>query len=188
MVIMQTGEQTNDRQSSYIQYLPALYREDDFAARFLHIFEDIFNSIENTVDNIPFYFDPAVTPEPFLPWFGFWFGLVLDERWSETKRRKLIKSAAELYRWRGTKKGLSEYLQIYTGVEPRITEQGFAEGMRLGESSKLGTPIQIGGTGSIFSFTVELKLQEKSDIDTEVIKSIIEIQKPAHTAYSLNIT
>jgi hypothetical protein len=31
-------------------------------------------------------------------------------------------------------------------------------------------------------------LKEKSDIDIEVIKSIIEIQKPAHTAYSLNIT
>jgi hypothetical protein len=59
--------------------------------------------------------------------------------------------------------------------------------MRLGGTSKLGTPMQIGGKGGVFCFTVELKLPDKSDVDTDVVRSIIEIQKPAHTAYLLNI-
>ena len=174
-------------QSSYTQYLPAFYREDAFTGRFLHIFEDIFRSIEGIADNIPFYFDSYTTPQSFLPWLSSWLGLVLDERWPEIKRRQLVRSAVELYRWRGTKRGLTEYLKLYTGVAPRITEHGASEGMRLGTSSKLGTPMQIGGRGGAFCFTVELKLPEKSDVDIEVIRSIIEIQKPAHTAYTLNV-
>jgi phage tail-like protein len=176
-----------EEQNRYLQYLPAFYREDDFSGRFLHIFEDIFRPIEGIVDNNSFYFDPGITPEPFLPWIASWLGLVLDERWPELKRRQLVKSAVELYRWRGTKRGLVEYLKLYTGVTPRITEHGAAEGMRLGGDSKLGTPMQIGGKGGAFCFTVELKLPDKSEVDTDIVRSIIEIQKPAHTAYSLNI-
>jgi phage tail-like protein len=176
-----------EEQSSYLQYLPAFYREDDFTGRFLHVFEDIFKSIEGIIDVIPFYFDPGTTPDSFLPWLASWLGLVLDERWPEIKRRQLVRSAVDLYRWRGTKRGLSEYLKLYTGVTPTITEHGAAEGMRLGGTSKLGTPMQIGGKGGVFCFTVELKLPDKSDVDTDVVRSIIEIQKPAHTAYLLNI-
>jgi phage tail-like protein len=174
-------------QSSFMQYLPAFYREDAFTGRFLHIFEDIFRSIDGIADTIPFYFDPATTPQTFLPWIASWLGLVLDERWPEIKRRQLVRSAVELYRWRGTRRGLSEYLKLYTGVTPTITEHGVAEGMRLGAGSKLGTPMQIGGKGGAFCFTVELKLPDKSDVETEIVRSIIEIQKPAHTAYLLNI-
>ncbi|OGO17714.1 MAG: hypothetical protein A2Z02_00475 [Chloroflexi bacterium RBG_16_48_7] len=181
-------EQKEKLYSSYLQYLPALYREDDFAGRFLHIFEDIFRSVEDTTDNIPWYFDPGTAPEPFLPWLSSWLGLLLDESWPEVKRRHLLHRAGELYRWRGTKRGLTEFLEIYTGVAPRIVEHGRAEGMRLGGESKLGKPMQIGGKGSEFTFTVEIKLPEKSGADIEVIKNIIEAEKPAHTAYNLRIT
>ena len=177
----------SDEQSSYLQYLPAFYREDDFTGRFLHIFQDIFQSIENIMDVIQFYFDSGTSPESFLPWLASWIGLVLDERWPESKRRQLVRSAVELYRWRGTKRGLCEYLKLYTGVTPTITEHGAAEGMRLGGTSKLGTPMQIGGKGGVFCFTVDLKLPDKSDVDSDIVRSIIEIQKPAHTAYLLNI-
>jgi len=187
MAIMQT-ETSEELQSSYLQYLPALYRDDDLAGRFLHIFEDIFRSIEVMIDNIHWYFDPDSTPEEFVPWLSSWLGLVLDERWPEYKRRQLAGAVGDLYKWRGTRKGLSEYLRIYTGVTPKIIEHARAEGMRLGGESKLGTPMQIGGKGAEFSFTVEIKLPHKNDIDIEVIKNIIESEKPAHTAYFLRMT
>lgn len=85
-------------------------------------------------------------------------------------------------------RGLSEYLRIYTRTEPKITEYGIDQGMRLGGASKLGSQTQIGGQGNIFCFTVELNLSDKPELDTDIIKSIIEIQKPAHTAYLLKIT
>jgi phage tail-like protein len=174
--------------SSYLQYLPAIYSEDDFSGRFLRIFEEIIKPVQSMINDIYFYFDLNTTPESFLPWLASWLGLVLDERWTDDQRRQLIKSAVELYRWSGTIHGLSEYLRIYTGVEPKITEFGTDQGMRLGGASKLGAQTQIGGQGNIFCFTVELNLSDKQELDTDIIKSIIEIQKPAHTAYILKIT
>jgi phage tail-like protein len=181
-------EQKENLYSSYLQYLPALYRDDDFTGRFLHIFEDIFKSVENIADNVPWYFDPGTAPEGFLPWLSSWLGLVLDESWPEVKRRQLLRRAGELYRWRGTKRGIAEYIEIYAGVAPKITEHIRAEGMRLGGESKLGKPMQIGGKGAEFTFTVEIKLPAKSDADIEVIKNIIESEKPAHTGYFLRVT
>ena len=93
--------------SSYLNYLPGIYRESHFLGRFLLIFESILGPIERTVDNLPYYFDPELTPPECVAWLGSWLGLVLDERWPEERRRGLIGSAVELYQWRGTRRGLS---------------------------------------------------------------------------------
>jgi len=171
--------------SSYLDYLPALYRSDEFMGRFLLIFESILGPIENTVNNTPLYFDPKVIPEPMLPWLASWVDLVLDPRWPEEKRRELVRSAAELYRWRGTKRGLSEYLRIYTGSIPEVTE--YVEGVKLGPDAKLGVNTQLGSVGGGNHFTVSLNLDGDDTIDIDTIKTIIESQKPAHTIYSLHI-
>ena len=43
-------------ESSYLEYLPALYQDDEFMGQFLLIFESILKPIENTVNNAPYYF------------------------------------------------------------------------------------------------------------------------------------
>jgi len=173
-------------QSSYLDYLPALYRDDEFIGQFLLIFESIIKPIENTIDHAYLYFDPMMTPESFLPFLAFWMGLKLEPTWSEEKRRELVKSAAELYQWRGTKRGLSKYLQIYTGKMPQISE--YATGMRLDRETRLGINTQIGSAGEGNHFTVTLELDEDSKVDPETVKAIIDAQKPAHATYTLQIT
>ena len=81
-------------QSSYLEYLPALYRDDEFMGQFLLIFESILKPIENTVDNLPWYFDPLMIPEPLLPWLASWLDLVLDSTWPLSRRREMVKSAS----------------------------------------------------------------------------------------------
>lgn len=172
-------------QSSYLEYLPALFRDDEFMGQFLLIFESIMKPIENTVDNIPLYFDPLMTPEPLLPWLASWLDLTLDQTWPEERRRKLVKSAGELYRWRGTKRGLSEYLRIYTGRMPEISE--YIPGMSLDHKTELGVNTRLGSSGTGHHFTVTLELDESSKTDINTVKAIIEAQKPAHTVYTLQI-
>jgi len=128
-------------QSDYLEYLPALYRDDEFMGRFLLIFESIMKPIENTTSNLNLYFDPLLTPEPLLPWLSAWLDLVLDPTWPIEKHRELVKHCVELYRWRGTKRGLSEYLRIYTGTVPDISEHVL--GMRLDHETKLGINTKI---------------------------------------------
>lgn len=175
-----------DSASPYLQYLPAMYRRDEFIGRFLRIFEDIIQPIEGAVDNIPYYFDPGVTPEPLLPWLASWLGLVLNERWPVARRRNLIKSAVELYRWRGTKRGLSEYLRIYTGVVAQITEPVVRPKAKLDSGTKLGAKAYLGG-GQPFTFNVTIAAQDLAEVDIDIVRAIIESQKPAHTTYTLKV-
>jgi phage tail-like protein len=174
-----------DRTSRLLDYLPAVFREDKMMNRFLLIFESILNPIENTVDNIPLYFDPGLTPECILPWLASWLDIALDPNWPVERRRELLKNAAELYRWRGTRRGLSEYLRIYTGVVPEILE--YIPGMILDEKTELGVNTVLGSSGTGHHFTVILQLNEDEKIEPRVVKNIIESQKPAHTAYTLQI-
>jgi phage tail-like protein len=175
-----------ERYSNYLQYLPAFYREDDFTGRFLNIFEDILKPIVGTVDNLAFYFDPGTAPQSFLPWLASWVGLVMDERWPEARRRQLIKSVVELYRWRGTKRGLSEYLRIYTGVVPQITEPVVRPEAKLDPGTRLGTEVHLGG-GEPFIFDITIAAQDLAEVDIDVVRAIIESQKPAHTTYTLKV-
>ncbi len=172
-------------QSSYLEYLPAIYREDEFMGQFLLIFESILKPIENTTDNLELYFDPLMTPEPLLPWLAFWVNLTLDPTWPIERRRELVKSVANLYRWQGTKRGLTEYLMIYTGNVPEISE--YIPGMRLDSDTILGVNTQLGSSGAGHFFTVTLELDEDGEININTVKGIIEVQKPAHTVYNLQI-
>ena len=172
-------------QSSYLEYLPAPFRDDEFMGQFLLIFESILKPIENTIDNRALYFDPLMTPEPLLPWLASWVDLAFDPTWPEERRRELVKSAAELYRWRGTKRGLAEYLRIYTGSVPEISE--YIPGMHLDHETKLGINTQLGSSGTGHHFTVTLDLNGNGEINISTVKAIIDTQKPAHTVYTLQI-
>ncbi len=170
--------------SRYLRYLPPIYAEDEFLGRFLLIFQSVLEPIENTVREIANYFDPRMTPEGFLPWLAAWVGLALDESWPAERRRALIGAAVDLYRWRGTRRGLREYLRIYTGVEPEFTE--YASAMRIGPETLLGWNT-IMGDGQDHVFRVTLRVAEDSYVDADKMRAIIEAEKPAHAAYILEI-
>jgi len=171
--------------SSYLEYLPALYQDDEFMGRFLLIFESVLKPIENTVNNLAWHFDPLVAPESLLPWLASWLDLTLDTTWPRERRRELVKAAAELYRRRGTKRGLADYLRIYTGSMPEISE--YVPGMTLDAETKLGINTWLGSSGAGHHFTVTLELDANSEIDTDTVNAIIKAQKPAHTVYTLQI-
>ncbi len=136
---------TDPNRISLIDYLPAIFREDPdnpanpFVPALLRPFEDVLNEFSTCLDHIiEHYFDPATAYSDFLPWLATWVALVLDEDWPEARRRELIKKAVDLYKRRGTVSGLTEYLRIYTGVEPEIRECCWPGGMQIGVASQLG--------------------------------------------------
>ena len=172
------------QESLYLDYLPGFYRDDEFMGQYLNIFEDVLGPLERAVDNLELYFDPLITPESLVPWLASWFSLTLDPGWTMKKCRELVKSAAILHRLRGTKRGLSEYLRIYTGSVPEISE--YIQGMSLDSETKLGVGTRLGSAGTGNHFTVTLELND-DEIDIDTVRSIIESQKPAHTVYTLQI-
>jgi phage tail-like protein len=179
---------TEKRRSELTRYLPGVYAQDDFIGRFLCIFEDTLKPLQQMADNLAFYFNPLMAPRELVEWLATWVNLVLDESWSMEQRRHLIQSASELYSRRGTRRGLIEYLKLYTGVEPEIAE--YVDGMSLGPDTFLGENTTIAGRER-HGFTVTLHLYGYSDEELAykeaAIRRIIESEKPAHTAYRLRL-
>lgn len=159
--------------SSYLELLPGIYHDSDFIARFLLIFEHILSPIERTVGNSADYLDPGLTPADFVPWLGSWLGVVVDVRVPEERRRELVRQAPELYRWRGTKRGLAHYLRLYTGVEPEISEPGLSE---IAANRALA-----------FRFTVRLHVPRGQQVARALVETIIDSEKPAFAACTLEL-
>jgi len=169
-------------ESRYLDYLPPIFQEKpkanglggrlhplylqySFFGRFLLPFEGLLRPIEQTVDHFDLYLDPATAPAHFLEELGAWLSLTLDEKWSLEKRRTLVAEASELYKRRGTRKGLARHLEIYTDVVPQITEP----------------------ENRPHFFQVVLTVPAEKRIDRATIERIIEANKPAHATYSLEI-
>lgn len=106
--------------------LPALYADDDFAQRFTAGLDTVLAPVFATLDNLPAYLDPRVTPSDFLAWLASWVGAADDPRWPLELRREAVARAVELHRWRGTRRGLVEGLRLTLGVHAEVTGDGGA--------------------------------------------------------------
>ncbi|MBI5876500.1 MAG: DUF2313 domain-containing protein [Chloroflexi bacterium] len=153
--------------SRLMTYLPSLYADDPFLGSFLNIFDDTWQPLSQQIAVLWAYFDPRLTPPDMLPWLSTWVDLALDENWPVERRRQLILRAADLYRRRGTRSALRDYLAIYMDAEPEISEDAV--------------------DGNPYHFTVVFRLPDPSTIDPDRVRRIIEEEKPAHTTYTLRI-
>jgi phage tail-like protein len=183
----------------YIEHLPAIYRRSDAVGRNLvrdlcFVFEHMFDSIEqNLTDGWRFY-DPHVAPPEFLEWLARWTAFTTDLDWPEAQRRALIKRAVDLYRIRGTKRGLTLFLKLFTGHEPDIKEntwpfkgfrvegEGAEEGARVALDSVILPPVDL---AHCFVVTVPMKFEDVTPEMVIRIHQIIQLEKPAHTHYYL---
>lgn len=162
--------------SSYLDYLPAIFRQDPFVGQFLLAFEAMLNGVgdepglEPTIGGIASYFDPAATDAEFLPWLAGWVALSLRADWDEPTRRGFIARIVPLYRLRGTRDGLQQMLTLYTG-EPVEVYDAFDDPPYFFE-------VQL-----TLSVADPALLQSKQ----QIARAIIDQEKPAHTFYSLRI-
>jgi phage tail-like protein len=172
--------------SRLLDFLPGIFSEGEeasFLGRYLLIFETILDSVDLTISQLPAFFAADTAPEAFLPWLASWVGLVLDEGWPVERRRAVLAKAMELHRWRGTVRGLTEHLLLYTGVKPEIVERG--SGLKLGKDSRLGHQTVLGRGDRSNHFSVILRVPDPAALDRNRIRTVIEAQRPAHTTYAL---
>jgi phage tail-like protein len=185
-------------QGRLMQYLPSIYHEDGLMARLLMLFDSFLAPIEKQINTQQYYLDPRMTPAQFLDWLASWLGLTLDPDISEQQRRKLVQEAARLYKLRGTRRGLVEYLEIISGGKVEIVEH-FSENFRLGPESYMGPGIALGKENIPNTFAVKVLLSPLPDEVSEEEKkrnrllwerktqAIIDAEKPVHSGYDLSL-
>lgn len=171
--------------SSSLGFLPAAYRHDPESAsaldRLLSLTDTIFHEIETVIDDFPRQLAAASADPEFLPWLASWFDLTFDPSWDDGQRRRILASVVELYRWRGTKRGLTMLLELHTGLEgglPRLVENRCARG-----SSELEEWVDAADP---CAFTVLLPAEAvQTAEDAASIDRVLRGSIPAHTDFCL---
>ncbi|MBT8493145.1 MAG: phage tail protein I [Deltaproteobacteria bacterium] len=176
------------------ELLPAIYRRSDALGANLvrdlcFILEHMFGSVTDVLDVRHSFYDPHECPADFLPWLASWTALVIDMDWPEDKQRAIVKRAVDLYRIRGTRRGLSLFLKLFTGLEPIIDENEWPfRGFRIGVNARLGLdsvvlpPVELAHT---FVVTMPVRFTEVTADQVVRIHQIVQMEKPAHTHYYL---
>lgn len=152
--------------SRYLRFLPAIFQDNDFMGRYLEILESVWEPLEWRQNHVHMYFDPRTCPEPLLEWLAGWLDLSLNQHWPEARRRRLLAEATDLYRWRGTRYGLTRMIEVCTGLTPEVSDD----------------PNQP------FVFNVTVNIPKDSDVDMALIDDLVRIHKPAHAGYTLIFT
>lgn len=188
-------------------YLPAVYPENDGPDRFLERYlanpEGIFTALEEKIEHSHLLLDSRTALGPDLPWLAAWFGLALDPLWDESRRRFLIRHVDRFYRIRGTVLGVVAALRVY--LEPVVDEGVFRSassgtggirvverfltrdtgGVAYGAPPEAPAPdLRTRVRSAAHRFDV-LAPHGLSEPDREMVQRIVELARPAHTAFSL---
>jgi len=159
--------------------LPGLFQDDDFAQRFTSALDAVLSPVFCTLDNLEAYFDPTLAPRDFVAWLAGWVGLTLDENWPVERQRALIAEAAQLYRWRGTARGLAAHVALYTGTEPEVVDSGGCSWSATPGGSLPGTAEP--------RVTVRVRVPDPSAVDRRRIDGIVATAKPAHVVHEIEV-
>lgn len=200
-----------------LRRLPKIYSRDrpaaDFLRRYLSGLEGTLADLDARAFARRALLDPCSTPAELLPWLGSFVGLVLDERWPEEVRRRLIEESIWLWRFRGTIPGLTRFLEIYLGRPVQIIEHyrvrglggavvgddadlpsspvlgaGFRVGGALGTEQDVGVlegqPVEDAFATHAHRFSVVIPAALDSEQE-DVVRHILDQHRPAHTLYDL---
>lgn len=190
--MMMRGDCKDGQVSQYLQYLPAPLQDGHFIGRFLLAFQAVLSGgvtvpasgagrgverlqgLAETLDGISAYFRPQDTPEDFLPWLASWVAVDLREDWSDATRRNVVASVVPLYMLRGTRRGIEQMLRLCVTEAVEISVDD-------GDSSV-----------NHYHFVVSLTIRARQNPATlrqlyRKVEAAIELQKPAHTYYSLQL-
>jgi phage tail-like protein len=154
--------------------LPALYQEDELTLRWLSAFDEVLAPVFVTLDSLHAYLDPTLTPEDFLEWLAGWVGVLLDENWPVERRRAFVARAAELYRMRGTARGLAAQVAIFTGGQVEVRDSG---GVAWSVRPGARVPGQPG-----YSVRVVVR-GAPPGTDAARLEALVRAAKPAHVVH-----
>jgi phage tail-like protein len=159
--------------------LPGLYQDDSFSQRLTDALDEVLAPIIATLDNMEAYLDPAITPADFVDWLGGWVGIVIDETWDLDRRRTAVARAVDLYRMRGTVRGLEEQVGLLVGGSVKVTDNG-----KVGWSPVAGTPLPGRPEPSL---TVRVTVDDPAIVDRATVDALVSAAKPAHLPHKLEI-
>jgi phage tail-like protein len=161
--------------------LPAAYQDDEFALRFVEAFDAGLAPIIATLDDLPAYFEPGLTPDDFLEWLATWVAAALDDASTPAARRRIVARAVALHRRRGTVAALAEALEVAVGggAVVRVVESGAATWSR--------TPVAALPGSADARLDVRIAVDDPARVDVRHVDALVAAMKPAHVVYTVEV-
>jgi phage tail-like protein len=159
--------------------LPALYQEDELTQRMLGALDRVLAPVLSSLDNLDCYLDPALAPEDFVAWLAEWVGALVDETWPPERQRAMVGRMVTLYRRRGTVGGLREHLELATGGEVEVQDNGKV-------SWSAGPQSPLPGTPEAF-LLIRVRVDDPEAIDRAELERLVHTAKPAHVPHDLEV-
>lgn len=172
---------------SWIRYLPEIYQKEDksaFLERFLAIFQTIYEDFNERIREVSEQFDLDIAGGQYLSWLARWIDISESYIWSEDQLRRLLKKGVPLFKKRGTRQGVIEFVSLYTGERPYVVENHQIQYIR-DEKRRRETLGRLYGN-TPFSFTVLVREEVVHTVwQQKTLIRIIEDVKPAQVQMQL---
>jgi phage tail-like protein len=160
--------------------LPDVFkRYDENIITFCDALDEVIAPVWLVLDNYESYIDPMLAPTDFLGLLAGWVAFPIDRNWSDEQTRRLVATAVQLYRWRGTRRGLVELVKAYAGVEPQVIDSGGATWSAEPGATAPGTPEP--------AVRIVVELPPGVTIDLERMTRLIAANVPAHVAVTVEV-
>lgn len=184
-------------QRSLVEYLPAAYRspnhgESSFMGNFLWIFQHIYDSVTDHLDEMDSLFSPLETPPQFLDWMAGWFDIAMDSAIPLERRRLIVSQTPRLFALRGTKQALIAMIRSFCDLDVSIVEHERPfTGLQVGVDCDVGLGTRVLSnqhSGQVFIVKVKVPSDQ---IDPETLRRlywVVETEKPAQTSYFIDFS
>lgn len=175
------------KQDEIKKFLPAVFQRTVHAGNPLDALLDVMENLqapaERILEDVDRFFDARRAPAEFVPFLAHWVNLDrifwtnggsgeadLDSPLTPKigYLRELVAGATYLAQWRGTKKGLLLFLQTATG------EKNFEIIERVKDAAE-----------QIIPFHLKIRAPASLQAQEDLIRRIIESEKPVHLTYEL---
>lgn len=144
--------------------------------------------LEQKIARLHELFNPKETLEDFLPWLASWVALDLRADLPLHRRRDLLANIVPLYQIRGTKKYMEELLKLHLDAVVAVDDSELPR-FQVAVHSTLGRYTYVDG-GPPYFFRVKLEFsatEREVEVQSRMAREVIELAKPAHTIYSLDV-
>lgn len=163
---------------SLLEGIPAIYHHDQFFRGLVEGLDTVLAPAHASIEDLSAYVDPALCPADFLSWLGGWMGLVVNTRWPIQRRRLFVARAMGVYQWRGTRTGIEQAVELYTGALPTVEENGGAWTSDYTDDPVPGEPVP--------RLHVRVRTADRS-IEELLVDRIVADVKPAHVPHTVAV-
>jgi len=175
---------------TWMKYLPEIYQQADyektFLQRYLGIFQTMHEDLNQRIHESAQLFDMETAEGEFLNWLAEWLAIGESYIWSEEQLRRLLAEGVPLYKRRGTRQGIIDFVTLYTGEKPFLLENHQLQYFR--KDKKQAERLHRLYGSNPYSFTVLVREEVLHSVqEQKTLVQIIEGVKPVHMELNLVI-